>query len=25
LSTFPSTHHEPLPPMPIAIQRNHRS
>jgi len=25
LSTFPPTHHEPLPSMPVAIQRNHRS
>jgi hypothetical protein len=25
LSAFPPTHHEPLPPMPVSIQRNHRS
>ena len=25
LSTFSPTHHEPLPSMPVAIQRNHRS
>jgi len=25
LSAFPPTHHEPLPTMPVSIQRNHRS